>query len=94
MNAIDYTGPDNRGVCGFCGKLEDGYAMRDGTGMFQAACWPCVNKGREIVPQPKRNPVGITFTEDLDTDEKIAKKVKAAKKAPGIAPSTNRPATL
>jgi hypothetical protein len=89
--ATDYTFPENRGTCGFCGEPEDGYAKKDNAGRFQAACWPCINKDRVISDQPKRKPVGTVFTEDLDTDDQISKREKAAKKAQGIAPSDYRP---
>lgn len=82
-----YTFTEDRGTCGFCGKEENGYAKRNANGEFQAACWACVNKDRVISEQQKRKPVGTTFTEDKDLDE-----VKpAAKKNPGVAPSTYRP---
>lgn len=80
----EWTSPDNRGVCGFCGKAEGGYAKRDANGKWQPACWPCVKPATSVVPE-KRKPVGTVFTEDLDAEEKISKKVK------GIAPSTYRP---
>ena len=33
----DYTFPEDRGVCGFCGEEENGYALRDKDGKFQPA---------------------------------------------------------
>ena len=90
-NAADHTEPDCRGNCGFCSNQEDGYAKIDGDGKLQASCWPCINKDRVISEQPKRQPVGTVFTEDLDTDAQIKKREKAAKHAPGLAPSDYRP---
>ena len=81
--ALDYTGPENRGVCGFCGKEENGYAKRDANGNWQAACWPCVKPAGRM-KQEKRVQVGTTYT---DVDEPEVKK----KKNPGMAPSTHRP---
>ena len=83
--ALDYTGPENRGVCGFCGKEENGYAKRDADGKWQAACWPCVKPATFGAPQPKREMVGTVYT-DVDADEPE----KPKKKNPGMAPSTHR----
>lgn len=80
----EWTSPDNRGVCGFCGGVEGGYAKKDANGKWRPACWPCVKPDKRIVQQ-KRNQVGTVFTEDLDAEEIITKKAK------GIAPSTHRP---
>jgi hypothetical protein len=91
---LAHTWPDSRGKCGFCGKEENGYAKRDESGQFRAACWSCINKDRVIGEQPKRKQVGTVFTEDLDTDDQIAKREKATKKAKGIPPSDYRPKVL
>lgn len=98
MGIIDavlaHTWPDARGKCGFCGKEENGYAKKDANGIWQAACWSCVRPEGAGAPQPKRQPVGTVFTEDLDTEEQIKKAAKLAKKAPGLAPSAHRPQVL
>lgn len=80
----EWTSPDNRGVCGFCGGEEGGYAKKDDAGHWQPACWPCVKPAVRI-PQPKRERVGTVYTEDLDAEEVVKKK------NPGMAPSTHRP---
>jgi hypothetical protein len=86
--ALDYTGPENRGECGFCRKEENGYAKRNEKGDWTAACWACVKPENAGQAQPKREPVGSTFTDtnDADTD-------KPAKKSRGITPSSYRPKT-
>jgi hypothetical protein len=90
MNKVDasleYTGPSDRGRCGFCGGVEGGYAKQDACGTWKAACWECV-KPVPLPPQ-KRQHVGTIFTEDLDAEDKIQKRAK------GLAPSTHRPKTL
>lgn len=86
-SGTDYTFPEERGVCGFCGAEENGYAMRDSNGKFKAACWKCINKDRVPSEQAKRKIVGTVFTEDLDVEEVVVKKTKN----PGLAPSTHRP---
>jgi hypothetical protein len=53
----EYTSPENRGTCHFCGKDEGGYAKADKGGVFYAACWPCV-KPTGPFPEQKRRPVG------------------------------------
>lgn len=36
---------DPEGVCSFCKKTAPlGYALKDSSGVFQAACWPCAKK--------------------------------------------------
>ncbi len=84
--ALDYTGPENRGKCGFCGKEEGGYAKKDTNGMWQAACWPCVKPENAGAVQQKRNLVGTVYTDTRDDKP-------AVKKSPGIAPATHRPRT-
>jgi len=83
----EWTSPDNRGKCGFCGKEEGGYAKRDANGKWQPACWPCVKPASSGAAQTKRATVGTVYTEDRDVEEPEAKK----KKNLGIAPSTYRP---
>ena len=85
--ALAYTFPEDRGVCGFCGKEENGYAKKDANGKWQAACWKCVKPASAGAAQPKRQTVGTVFTEVNDEDEKP----KATKKNPGMAPSNYRP---
>jgi hypothetical protein len=85
--SLDYTGPENRGICGFCGGEEGGYAKQDPSGTWKAACWKCVKPANAGAPQPKREQVGTVFTEDLDAEENQTKK----KKAKGMAPSGHRP---
>lgn len=92
-DAAVWTSPEDRGTCGFCGKSEGGYAKKDANGVMQPACWPCVSKGLEPVPVQKRAAVGVTRTEDLDTDTKLAAAAKEAKKVKGLAPSTFRAST-
>ena len=87
VDGTEYTFPEARGVCGFCGEEENGYAMRDANGKFKAACWKCVTKDRVVSPQEKRKPVGTVFTEDLDEEAVVVNKTKN----PGLAPSTHRP---
>jgi hypothetical protein len=82
---LGYTGPENRGTCGFCDGEEGGYAKKDGKGEWQAACWPCVRPDTAGLEQPKRKLVGTVFT-GVDLDDE-----PAIKKAKGMAPSTNRP---
>ena len=77
----EHTDPENRGICHFCHKQEDGYAMRDINGKFQPACHVCIRRDCIDMPETKRKQVGITFIEDLDTDEALAKKARAEKKA-------------
>jgi hypothetical protein len=84
-SGLEWTSPDNRGKCGFCGGVEGGYAKRDAEGVWQAACWPCVKPAKQLSPE-KRKPVGTVYTEDLDAEEVVQKK-----KNPGLAPSTYRP---
>ena len=88
-SALRYTAPDNRGICGFCGETEGGYAKRDENGKLQAACWDCV-KPKVTTPQQKRNFVGTIYT-DPEPEEV---KAPAKKKNPGLAPSTHRPKVL
>lgn len=83
---LDYTGPENRGTCGFCGGEEGGYAKNDDNGTWQAACWPCVRPETAGLAQPKRNIVGTVFT-DTEDDKPEPKKSK------GMSPSTHRPKT-
>jgi hypothetical protein len=90
VNMLDYTGPENRGECGFCGKEEGGYAKKDANGKWQAACWLCVRPTAASAPQPKRNTVGTVFT-DTDLDEPETPKKNKSK---GMAPSTTRPKTI
>jgi hypothetical protein len=82
----EWTSPDNRGVCGFCGGEEGGYAKRDANGKWQPSCWPCVKPTGPRAPQAKRVMVGTVYT-DVDVDEPEIKK----KKNLGMAPSTHRP---
>jgi len=84
----EWTSPDNRGKCGFCGKEEGGYARKDANGTWQPACWNCVKPAQKTV-QEKRKSVGTVFTEDLDTD--VAIKKREREKNPGLPPSTTRP---
>lgn len=81
----EWTSPDNRGVCGFCGKPEGGYALRAEDGTWKPACWPCAKPKNPPPHQTKKKPVGTVFTEDLDTEEVVKKK------NPGMAPSNHRP---
>jgi hypothetical protein len=81
----EWTDPDHRGVCGFCGGEEGGYAKRDANGKWQPACWPCVAPAVRKPPQ-KREMVGTVYT-DMNVEEPEVKK----KKNPGMAPSTYRP---
>lgn len=53
----EYTSPENRGTCFFCGGVEGGYAKADKDGVFRASCWPCV-KPTGPFPEQKRRPVG------------------------------------
>jgi hypothetical protein len=85
----EWTSPDNRGICGFCGKEEGGYALRDENGKWQPACWPCAKPKNAVVPQRKRATVGTVYT-DVDADEPEEKK----KKNPGMAPCKSRPKVL
>lgn len=64
----DWTTPEDRGKCGFCGKPENGYAKQDESGKWLAACWNCV-KPEKTAPPQKREAVGTVFTEDLDLDK-------------------------
>jgi hypothetical protein len=80
----EWTDPDHRGVCGFCGGEEGGYAKKDAKGVWQPACWPCVKPLKQLVPE-KRVIVGTVYTE-IEPDEPAPKK-----KSPGLAPSTYRP---
>jgi hypothetical protein len=81
---LEYTFPGARGICGFCGGEEGGYAKRDDKGVWQPACWPCVKPPKSIVPQ-KREQVGTVYSEDLDAEDIVKKKRQ------GLAPSTHRP---
>lgn len=87
-----YTSPENRGLCGFCGKEEGGYAKQDSKGKWQAACWPCVRPAAANAPQPKRHMIRSLTTNSVivtgDPDENPAP-IKG--KAPGMAPSSYRP---
>jgi hypothetical protein len=86
--AVAYTFPEERGVCGFCGDAEGGYAKRK-DGQWQAACWKCVKPETAGATQSKRKLVGTIYTDvDADVVEPATKK-----KNPGMAPSTNRPRT-
>lgn len=88
--ATAYSFPEDRGSCGFCGKEENGYAKRDDSGNWLSACWPCVKPENAGASQQKRTPVGTTFTEDLDAEDRVVKKPKAI----GIAPASRRPKVL
>ncbi len=86
--ALTHTEPGNRGVCGFCGQEEGGYAKKNPNGAWKASCWKCVKPVGDF-PQPKRKPVGSSLiVADADADIKPA---EVKKKAPGMAPSTHRP---
>ena len=87
---LEYTGPENRGICGFCGEEEGGYAKQDPSGTWKAACWACVRPTQASAPQPKRQTVGTVYT-DVDAD---AEGEKPKKKNPGMAPSAHRPKVL
>ena len=95
--AKEYTSPDNRGRCGFCGKEEEGgYAKQDKNGKWQAACWSCV-KPAHTATQPKRKKIGIVY-EGVDADIVLAidgkihgQRIPNKTKAPGMSPSTHRP---
>ncbi len=82
----EWTSPDNRGICGFCGKPEGGYARRDADGTWQPACWPCVKPNPQPPPMKKRATIGTVFTDLNEVDEPVQKK-----KNPGMAPSKHRP---
>jgi hypothetical protein len=88
-SALAYTFPEERGVCGFCGKEEGGYAKRDSNGKWQAACWKCVKPEHAGSSQVKRETVGTAFTETSVEEEK-----PKVKKNPGIPPSTHRAKVL
>lgn len=86
--AVAWTTPENRGVCGFCGKPEGGYAKQDSNKHWRAACWPCVRPAAAGAAQPKRKPIGTVFTpKDEDAEDAPVKK-----KNPGMVPSSYRPA--
>lgn len=82
----EWTAPGARGICGFCGKEEGGYAKKDASGKWQPACWSCVKPNPQPPPMVKRATIGTVYT-DIDADEPEVKK----KKNPGLAPSTYRP---
>ena len=67
VKALEWTSPEDRGICGFCGKEENGYAKKDDKGKWLSACWDCVRPASAGAPQPKRKLVGTTFT-DTDKD--------------------------
>lgn len=54
QNELEHTTPENRGVCGFCGKEEGGYAKQK-NGVWVAACWNCVKPA--AIPLVKRRPL-------------------------------------
>ena len=81
----EWTSPENRGVCGFCGGEEGGYARRDADGNWQPACWPCVRPKTPLPPMQKRATIGTVFTDLNEVDEPVQKK-----KNPGMAPSKQR----
>jgi hypothetical protein len=66
---LEYTTPENRGTCAFCGKEEEGYAKRDSDGKMKPACWKCVKPATSGAPQPKRRPVGTTYTDESEEDD-------------------------
>ncbi len=70
----EWTSPENRGVCGFCGGEEGGYAKRDENGKWQPACWPCVRPATSEATQLKRATVGTTYTDDNEVDKPTAPK--------------------
>jgi len=86
--ALIYTGPENRGECGFCHGEEGGYAKRDSEGNWQAACWPCVKPESSGTTLQKRAVVGTVFTDTNATDDK-----PETRKSRGVAPSSHRPKT-
>lgn len=53
-SALAHTDPENRGVCGFCGGEEGGYAKKNSSGKWQAACWDCVKPEKVGSSQTKR----------------------------------------
>jgi hypothetical protein len=85
--ALEYTEPGSRGVCGFCGKDEQGYAKKDSKNVWQASCWACVKPEKVGASQVKRETVGTVFTEEEPPEP-------PKKKNPGLAPSTHRPKVL
>ncbi len=84
----EWTSPEKRGVCGFCGKEEGGYAKKDAYGKWQPACWPCARPKNPPPPMKKRATIRIVYTE-IEVDEPAPKK-----KNPGLAPSNHRPKVL
>ena len=83
--ACIHTDPENRGVCGFCGNEEEGYA-KPKDGIWVAACWKCVRPAAAGAAQPKRKIIGTVYTDrDEDAEEPVAKKKQ------GMAPSSYRP---
>lgn len=81
----EWTSPGNRGVCGFCGDEEGGYAIRNKDGKWTPACWPCARPKNPPPPLEKRPSIGTVYT-DIDAEPEPTKK-----KNPGIAPSKHRP---
>jgi hypothetical protein len=82
----EWTDPEHRGRCGFCGGMEGGYAKRNEKGEWTASCWPCVRPKNPPPPMAKRATIGTVYTE-IDVDEPE----KPKKKNPGLSPSTHRP---
>lgn len=59
---LEYTTPENRGKCFFCGGTEEGYAKRDGKGDYRPSCWSCV-KPVGVLRDQKRRLVGSVIPE-------------------------------
>jgi len=72
MSVLDvvfgHTFPEARGTCGFCGREENGYAKKDSSGKWVAACWKCVKPANAGAAQTKRKMVGTVYT-DTDADK-------------------------
>ena len=85
-SGCEWTSPDARGICGFCGGEENGYALRAEDGTWKPACWPCAKPKNPPVIVTKKAQVGTTYTEDLD-----AESAKPKSKSPGMASNTHRP---
>lgn len=67
---LEYTTPESRGACGFCGKEENGYAKRDEKGNWKACCWKCI-KPDVIPPDPVRRKVGTVHEEPVESAEPV-----------------------
>lgn len=96
----EWTAPDNRGTCKFCGEEENGYAKQDAKGKWHPACWLCVKPKNPPAPMKPRKkivtPPAEIIAEPVKQEKTIATDSSSplhkgrTKLAPGMRPSVQR----